>query len=273
MLTPQEKETMDKLVKPIFQAMTYNMPEKMIRKVFFDAQNPLFLDYLPETIKEDPSFMKEALEKNMIAIDQLPENLRNSSFISKSAYISLIENSPKSIGLNIYPQDNDIVYAALANSQENILKLIDLPFKKDEQLMAKVVLKNINVLYEVDSTMKQKLKCNFEVMSQLISNDPQMYHELKTKQKSESEYLKLMLKDIPRYNEVKEYLAENKDPEIALLALKITKNAKAYIHPKYQEVLKGCESNKDTYTYLKIFVMNEKMRTTNPTSKNTLTMS
>jgi len=246
------------LVKPIFQAMIRNVPENMIKKVFFDLGEPAYFKYLPIKLKDDPKFIQECLEQDLIKADELPEEYKNSQFLTKKQYLALLKENPELISSNIYPQDTETVLTALTNSRNNIFDLIEPEFKKNEELLIDAVKNNPNNLYYLDSNTASKLRKNVDVMSRLIQNDPTFFHELPEKEKSESIYLKLMLKNIPQYNEVKEYLSKNKDSEIALMALRLTKKSAPYLHSKFQNIINKCENQKDIYTFLKIQLVNEK---------------
>jgi hypothetical protein len=250
----------EKIVRPIFQAMINNLPEMTIKKIFFEIGESSYFKYLPKDIREEPNFIKEAISKEMIEVNDLPDEFKNSKFLSKEKYLNLLKEDPELLSLNIYPQDKEIVITALSNTKNDIFDLVETEFKKDEEVLSEIIKKSPEHLYHIETNLAQKIRKNVGVMSVLISNDPQMFHELKEKEKSESAYLKLMLKNIPNFNEVKEYLSANKDSEIALMAVKLTKKSIPYLHPSFQKIINQCEDQKDIYTFLKIQLLNEKNR-------------
>jgi succinate dehydrogenase flavin-adding protein (antitoxin of CptAB toxin-antitoxin module) len=160
-----------------------------------------------------------------------------------------------------------VIITALSNTKDDIFYLVEDQFKKDEEVLSEIVKKIPEHLYHIENNLAQKIRKNVNVMSVLISNDPQMFHELKEKEKSEYAYLKLMLKNIPNFNEVKEYLAANKDPEIALMAVKLTKKSIPYLHRNFQKIIEKCDNQKDIYTFFKIQLINEKNRNSANESK------
>lgn len=257
----------DKVVKPIFQAMIANLPEMMIKKIFLDIGEPSYFKYLPKSIREDNNFIKEAISNEMIHINELPDEFKTSKYVSKVQYLKLLKEEPQLLELNIYPQDNEIVITALSHTKNDIFDLIESEFRKNEEVLIEAIKKVPDHLYHIDPNIAQKIRKNVDVMSALIENDPEMFHELKEKEKSESAYLKLMLKTIPRFNEVKDYLSSNKDPEIALMAVKLTKKSVPYLHPNFQKIISQCDKQKDIYTFLKIQLVTEKNRNPKDDSK------
>lgn len=253
----------EKVVKPIFQAMIANLPEMMIKKIFFDIGKASYFKYLPKNIREDSHFIKEAIIHEIIHINDLPEKFKNNKYVSKKQYLSLLKEDPKLLALNIYPQDNEIVITALGNTKIDIFDLVEPEFRKNEEVLIEAIKKMPDHLYHIDHNLAQKIRKDVQVMSALIENDPEMFLELKEKEKSDSVYLKLMLKTIPRFNEAKDYLSSNKDPEIALMAVKLTKKSVPYLHPNFQKIISQCDKQQDIYTFLKIQLVTEKNRKPN----------
>lgn len=251
------------IVKPIFQAMINNLPDIMVKKIFFEVGEKSYFSYLPQNIRDDQHFVKEAINKEMVNIFELPEEFKTSKYVSKSQYIALIKEESSLLSLNIYPQDSEIVLAALSNTNNDIFDLIEPEFRKNEELLIEAIKKVPDHLYHIEPSLAQKFRKNIDVMSVLIDDDPQMFHELKNKEKSESVYLKLMLKNLPRFNEAKDFLSSNKDPDIALMAVKLTKKSIPYLHQNFQKIIEKSENQKDVYTFLKIQLLNEKNRNSN----------
>jgi hypothetical protein len=252
----------EKVVRPIFQAMINNLPDMMIKKIFFDIGEASYFKYLPKSIREDSHFIKEAIGHEMIHVNELPDEFKNNKYVTKKQYLNLLKEEPELIALNIYPQDNAVVITALSNTKNDILDLIEPEFRKNEDVLVEVIKKMPDHLYHIDPNLAQKMRKSVEVMSALIENDPQMFHELKEKEKSESVYLKLMLKTIPRFNEAKDYLSSNKDSDIALMAVKLTKKSVPYLHPNFQKIISQCDKQQDIYTFLKVQLVTEKNRNT-----------
>lgn len=255
-------------IQTLFKSLQSHASLTTIKAVFFDLNNKDYWQYLPAQLKNDNFFIKQALEANLIDISTLSYSDKNDllvkNLISKTDYINNIQSNPLSIEDNLYPQDERIIVAALSCCDEKVLpeviKLIDKKLMKDMSIINKVARQNPEIIYCVDAKTSDKVKNNEETMVHIVQHYPQYFHVLKEKQKSQTEFLKPMLKNMHLYKEVKEYLAKNNSDEIALLALKLTKNAVSFLHPKYQKILDGCDNKHNAYIYLKTFLVNQKLR-------------
>lgn len=248
-----------KFVKPIFDALAANnAPLELMKKVFFDIRLPQYFEYLPHTLQNDPVFLKEGLENNLVSIKDLPPNLQNQDFISKELYINNVSVYLDALDLNIYPQDEEIVFAVLSKSEVAHWQ-IEEQFKNNAQLMMKCITANEMVYRFVNENIRQQFISNEEEMKELLKTQPQFFSHMKEERKYDADVLKCVLETDKGYSYARQYLRKTRDPEVALMALKITDSARKDIHQIYSSVLKNNGVKEHCHNFLKLYLAQKQL--------------
>lgn len=247
------------IVKPIFDALIKNNASlELIKNVFLDIKNPDFFEFLPNSLKNDPSFIQECLKNNLINIENISKELKNQEFISREMYLSNVEKDYLTIKNEIYPQDEEIILKAIKGNHIAYLYVHD-EFKKDKELMFKCIQINPEVTGFVESEIKEEFLNNEKLVKETLKIKPEFFYQIEEEKKHTSPILKAVLETDKGYKLVKEYLKRSKDPEIALMALKIDDGARKHIHQIYGSILKKHKVKENYYNFLKIYLSQKEL--------------
>lgn len=248
-----------KFVKPIFDALIKNnAPMELIKQVFYDVNIGEYFEYLPTPLKSEPEFLKECLKRNLISTGDLPLNLQNQEFISKELYLENIKTSFMELTKNLYPQDEEIVFNVL-NKSYMAYEYIDNEFKDNSSLMIKCLQKNPEIFRFLKESIKEEFLNNEELVKETLKTKPEIFDQLPEENKYDTEILKAVLNTNKGYKLSQDYLNKSKDPEVALLALKIYDGARKKINQKYSSILKKNKINENCYNFLKIYLQHQRL--------------
>jgi hypothetical protein len=241
-----------KFIKPIFEALEKNNAlMELMKQVFYDTNIPQYFQYLSSQLKNDPDFIKGCLEKNLISISEVPPQLLNQEFISKELYISncaVYFNSEE-----LYHHDEEIVFAILTNNEANYWGIRD-EFKNNSKFMIKCVAENSKLYNFVNENIQKEFLENHDLVKKVLKSQPHLFDNLPEEKKYDVEILKSVLETLTGYNIARDHLKKTRDPEVALMALKNTDEARKNIHQMYVTILNQNKVKENCYNFLKIYL-------------------
>jgi hypothetical protein len=265
---------MEKFIAPIFSSLIKNnAPDELIKNVFFDTKIPEYFECLPKSLQENSSFIFECLERNLISASDVPKNLLNSELISKDKYLKIIENDYNFLGTNVYPQDEQIILSVLKNNIYGYHN-IEEKFTTNSELMIKCLVQNSELFRLLSEDIQDDFLGNKEVMLELVKKQPDFLNYLNNDQLTQltkdPKVIEAALNTFKGYDLIKESLRTIKDPEIALLALKVTDGARKFIHQSFNSILKENKITSNCHNFLKIYLLEFKLqKEIIPETKNT----
>lgn len=249
-----DEEQEFKFIKPIFDALIKNNASMdLMKQVFYDTAIPRYFQYLPPTLKNDIEFLQECLKRDLISVGDIPENLQNQGTISRELYLINTATSFTNLEKNIYPQDDEIVLAALKGSPIAYYHIQD-EFKNNSVLMIKALVANPELFNFLKEDIQKEFLGNEALIKESLKTSPSIFNCLSQEQKTNSEILKSTLETDKGYSLCKDYLRTNRDPQVALMALKFDDGARKKIHQMYSSILKSHKISTNCYSFLKIYL-------------------
>jgi hypothetical protein len=247
-----DDEQQHKFIRPIFEAMRNHVSDEQLIKIYFEVNLPLYSEYIPDHIMSDPAFIKEAIKRQLIDYNRVPDSLKNTDFITKEDYLHLVESRQVEIHGGLYPQDKDIVAKGIQGVFNK--EVIEPQFRNDVELMAKCIKNDPRAWHYFDC--QKELLQNKELVSELLVHDAEFYYQIPDEERKEKHILKAMLSNNKGYNLLNNFdtIRTITDPELVLDALKTNPSIKN-IHQKFSTIIKKHDAKKDPYNFLKAYLM------------------
>lgn len=248
-----------KFIEPIFRSLlSQNVSDDVMSKLYFDVGLGQYFEYMPYSLKKNPAFIKACLEKNLIHADDVPQEFKNTEFISLELYIKMVSQGHHYLELKLYQGNPEVAFEALKNEAMAYLHLKNnadfIPLLKDMDFMKRVLLENHAVFGWLNPEQKENVLTNPSYITQWLTIQPYAWDYISETDKTKTEYLKAVLQTQKGFNIAKDYLRQNKDPEVAMLALGYGDGARKSIHQKFASILKQNKVNENCQQFLKIYL-------------------
>jgi hypothetical protein len=255
-----DSEQQEEYLAPIFKSLIQQgCSNSIFEALYFDAGINLYFKFLPQELKNNENFLKKCLAKDLLYLDEIPDNLRNSNFITYDEYIRLVEINKAQLSDNLYPQNKNMLLKLLPNLNDwTIRESINSTFYDDVEIV-QAILKRHNGLSLIPKDKANILLEDEQSFKELISLNSEYYSLLPEEKKSTSEYLLLILKDFNGLNLAKDYLCKNRDIEVALKAVEISPNIAKRLNQKLWSAIKRHNAKDNPYEFLKTYSEKEHM--------------
>ncbi len=253
-------------IENLFKKLEKNNKEDIIKEIILSLKEKEIYELAPEKIKNDESFLKEALNNKVLLISDLSE--KKKIIINKNEYLNLIKTDQRNAEDTKMWKDKETIIEAIKTSpslisvairegyitiKEDIEKIIDL-FNKSESIPLRVMSRNLKKDY-----VKEIEKRDPELIIKILKEEEKIYDFLPDNKKTEIKYVKALLESniYNGYYVVKNELKKIKDKEIAILALEKTNEAVKYIYQPYQKIIKDNKVSSNYANFLRLYWLHE----------------
>ena len=253
-------------IENLFKKLEKNNKEDIIKEIILSLKEKEIYELAPEKIKNDESFLKEALNNKVLLISDLSE--KKKIIINKNEYLNLIKTDQRNAEDTKMWKDKETIIEAIKISpslisvairegyitiKEDIEKIIEL-FNKSESIQLRVMSRNLNKDY-----VKEIEKRDPELIIKILKEEEKIYDFLPDNKKTEIKYVKALLESniYNGYYVVKNELKKIKDKEIAILALEKTNEAVKYIYQPYQKIIKDNKVSSNYANFLRLYWLHE----------------
>ncbi len=253
-------------IENLFKKLEKNNKEDIIKEIILSLKEKEIYELAPEKIKNDESFLKEALTNKVLLISDLSE--KKKIIINKNEYLNLIKTDQRNAEDTKMWKDKETIIEAIKTSpslisvairegyitiKEDIEKIIEL-FNKSESIPLRVMSRNLNKDY-----VKEIEKRDPELIIKILKEEEKIYDFLPDNKKTEIKYVKALLESniYNGYYVVKNELKKIKDKEIAILALEKTNEAVKYIYQPYQKIIKDNKVSSNYANFLRLYWLHE----------------
>ncbi len=253
-------------IENLFKKLEKNNKEDIIKEIILSLKEKEIYELAPEKIKNDESFLQEALTNKVLLISDLSE--KKKIIINKNEYLNLIKTDQRNAEDTKMWKDKETIIEAIKTSpslisvairegyitiKEDIEKIIEL-FNKSESIQLRVMSRNLNKDY-----VKEIEKRDPELIIKILKEEEKIYDFLPDNKKTEIKYVKALLESniYNGYYVVKNELKKIKDKEIAILALEKTNEAVKYIYQPYQKIIKNNKVNSNYANFLRLYWLHE----------------
>ena len=253
-------------IENLFKKLEKNNKEDIIKEIILSLKEKEIYELAPEKIKNDESFLKEALNNKVLLISDLSE--KKKIIINKNEYLNLIKTDQRNAEDTKMWKDKETIIEAIKISpslisvairegyitiKEDIEKIIEL-FNKSESIQLRVMSRNLNKDY-----VKEIEKRDPELIIKILKEEEKIYDFLPDNKKTEIKYVKALLESniYNGYYVVKNELKKIKDKEIAILALEKTNEAVKHIYQPYQKIIKDNKVSSNYANFLRLYWLHE----------------
>lgn len=253
-------------IENLFKKLEKNNKEDIIKEIILSLKEKEIYELAPEKIKNDESFLKEALNNKVLLISDLSE--KKKIIINKNEYLNLIKTDQRNAEDTKMWKDKETIIEAIKTSpslisvairegyitiKEDIEKIIEL-FNKSESIPLRVMSRNLKKDY-----IKEIEKRDPELIIKILKEEEKIYDFLPDNKKTEIKYVKALLESniYNGYYVVKNELKKIKDKEIAILALEKTNEAVKYIYQPYQKIIKDNKVSSNYANFLRLYWLHE----------------
>ena len=250
----------EKFIDPIWNSLLrQNIDNSVFKQLYFDCQLPMYFKHLPDTLKNDPVFLKEAMARDMIYYSDIPAKFQNMDFITKEEYMNMLEKNYVTLETPLYPLDIDIVKNAFHNLMNNrfylpaeYLNNVDLILERSEY--------TDDIFNFIPQDVRQNIFQDENRLAQVIEKQPKYFEQLSEEQKTQDNFLKAVLTQDTGLKHCRDYLKKSRDPEIALRALEINSSIAKELNQKFWMVIKTHGAKDDAYNFLKTWLLKEEFQ-------------
>lgn len=245
-------------IEPIFKSIIKFVDDDTLKKIYFETGIIAYIEYIPDHILNDVSFIKEAIEKKLITFQEIPEKFHNADIISKQEYLNLLENGLVSLSSNIYPQDQEIIIAFAKNNYPSLE--IEEKFLNNLNFMAQLISLNNDYYKILNPSLQKDLINNEELVKSILIKNKSFFNHLKSDAYKNKDYINIMLENHEGYNVLcySDILRKITDSNLVLKALKLNSNTKV-INQRFSSVIKQNKAKDNAYEFLKSYLLQQKL--------------